>query len=118
ELLLILARGTAKPLEGEDAARQAGAALSLLDRAARLRRPTRAWHLCRAACLNRQNDGAAAARETALAEAVEPADAVDHFLLGNECAHRKDLPEAVAHFKSALRLEPDSFWSPSYLAAG
>jgi tetratricopeptide (TPR) repeat protein len=116
ELLLILARATAQPLEGEDAARQAGATLRLLDRAARLRRPTRAWHLCRAACLNRQNDRAAAARETALAEAVEPADAVDHFLLGNECAHRKNLPEAIAHFKIALRLEPDSFWSPYYLA--
>src|SRR5262249_13852307 len=87
ELLLILARAVAQPLEGEDQARQAGAALRLLDRAAQLRRrPTRAWHLCRAACLTRQKDVAAAARETARAEGIEPADAVDYFLLGDECA--------------------------------
>jgi serine/threonine protein kinase/tetratricopeptide (TPR) repeat protein len=116
ELLLILARAVARPVEGEEAALQAGAALRLLDQAARLRPPTRALHLGRAACLSRLNDPAAAARESALARGLEPADAVDHFLLGGECAHRKELPQAVAHFKSALRLEPDSFWAPYYLA--
>src|SRR5262249_52666857 len=83
ELLLILARAVAQPLEGEDAVRQADEALRLLDRAATLRPPTRALHLCRAACLARRNDMAAAAQETARAQALEPADAVDYFLLGD-----------------------------------
>jgi serine/threonine protein kinase/Tfp pilus assembly protein PilF len=116
ELLLILARAVAEPLEGEDAATQATAALRLLDQAARLRGPTRALHLCRAACLTRLNDPAAAARETALARGLEPDGAVDHFLLGGECAHRKDLPQAVAHFKHVLRLRPSRFWAHYYLA--
>jgi tetratricopeptide (TPR) repeat protein len=116
ELLLILARATAQPLNGEDPPGQASAALRLLDRAVHLRRPTRAWHLCRAACLARQNDAAAAARETARARAVEPADAVDYFLLGAECAHRKEPAQAAAYFKEALRLQPDSFWAHYYLA--
>jgi serine/threonine protein kinase/tetratricopeptide (TPR) repeat protein len=116
ELLLILARATAQPLEGEDVGRQTGAALRLLDRAAQLRRPTRALHLCRAACLAQQKDTSGAARETARAAALEPADALDHFLLGAEHAHRKELPQAVAHFKDALRVQPDSFWAHYYLA--
>jgi eukaryotic-like serine/threonine-protein kinase len=115
-LLLILARMVAQPLEGEDSFRQAGAALRLLDRAAQLRPPTRALHLCRAACLTRQNDTAAAARETAAAQRLEPADAIDYFLLGSECAHRKELPQAVDHFKNTLRLQPESFWAHYYLA--
>src|SRR5262249_18245235 len=70
-----------------------------------------------------------------------PADAVDYFLLGDECAHRKDLPQAVAltqkalphsettttlkgadlpqavaHFQKVLRLQPENFWAHYYLA--
>jgi tetratricopeptide (TPR) repeat protein len=116
ELLLILARAVAQPLEDEDPFHQAGEALGLLDQAAQLRSPTRALHLCRAACLSRRNETAAAVRETTRAQGLEPADAVDYFLLGDECAHRKELPQAVAHFKSVLRLQPDNFWAHYYLA--
>jgi serine/threonine protein kinase/predicted Zn-dependent protease len=116
KLRLILARAVAQPLEGEDPFQQAGDALRLLDQAALLRQPTRALHLYRAVCLSRRNEPEAAARETALAHGLEPADAVDHFLLGDECTHRKELPQAVAHFKSVLRDQPDSFWAHYYLA--
>jgi tetratricopeptide (TPR) repeat protein len=116
ELLLILARAVSQPLEGEEPAQQADAALHLLDRAAQLRRPTRALHLCRAACLTRRNNAAGAARETARAQGLEPADAVDYFLLGTECLHRKELPQAVAHLKSVFLHQADSFWAHYYLA--
>src|SRR5262249_50645573 len=116
ELLLILARAVAQPLEGEDPLRQADEALGLLDRAATLHPPTRALHSCRAACLARRSDMAAAAQEPDRALRLEPAEAVDYFLLGDEAAHRKELPQAVAHFRSVLRLQPESFWAHYYLA--
>src|SRR5262249_37066801 len=88
-LLLILAEAVAHPLESEDAVQQTGKALRILDRAAHLRAPTRAYHLRRAGYLTRQGNSEAALRELAQVEKLQPVNEVDHFLLGDEFHRRK-----------------------------
>ncbi len=112
-LLLILADAVAEPLDGEDRRGQADEARRLLDRAAGLRAPTRAFHQQRARYLAALGDDAAAERRRA--EALEPSEAVDHFLLGQECQGR-DPARAAAHFDNAVRLQPDHFWARYALA--
>jgi tetratricopeptide (TPR) repeat protein len=116
ELLLLLAEAVAQPQGAEDPRRQAEEALGLLDRAAVVRTPTRAYHLRRAGCLARLGDAAGAERERARAAALEPDGAVDHFLLGDECYRRKQPAAALDHFTTALGFEPNHFWA-RYLAA-
>jgi len=101
ELLLILA----------ELADQPEPALRLLDSAARLRPPTRAYHLRRAACLNSRGDRAGAERESRAAQRLEPATAFDHFLMGKEWYKRQEWGTAIQHFDAALQLRPDHFWA-------
>jgi len=101
ELLLILA----------ELADQPDPALRLLDSAARLRPPTRAYHLRRAACLNSRGDRAGAERESRAAQRLEPATAFDHFLMGKEWYKRQEWGTAIQHFDAALQLRPDHFWA-------
>ena len=63
ELLLVLAEAVAQPRPGEDPRRQVDDALRILDQTARVRPPTQAYHLRRAACLARKGDMAEADRE-------------------------------------------------------
>src|SRR5205823_1690895 len=104
---------------------QARTALRLLDAAAQLpdpedvgkpHRPTRTLALRRAACYTRLRQPAAAEREQALARQLPPSGAVDHFLLGCECYHRRDLAEAIHHFDQALDLQPRHYWARYLLA--
>jgi tetratricopeptide (TPR) repeat protein len=111
ELLLILAEAVADPREGEDSCRQADTALRLLDQAAALRAPTRAYYVRRASCLEQLGDAAAADQARREAEAGRPEEVVDHFLLGLEAHRRRDWPAAVASLHHTLRLEPDHFWA-------
>ncbi|MBX6314788.1 MAG: protein kinase, partial [Isosphaeraceae bacterium] len=77
ELLLVLARAVAQPRPGEDRQKQAAAALRLLDRAAALRTPERAYHLYRADCLAGAGDEPAAARAPRAAAPRQPPSAFD-----------------------------------------
>jgi len=101
ELLLVLAEATDRPDEG----------LRLLDRAAALHPPTRAYHLRRAACLDRLGDATAAGQARREAGRTEPSSAFDHFLTGKELYKRRDWPAALRQFDAALRRQPGHFWA-------
>jgi tetratricopeptide (TPR) repeat protein len=118
ELLLVLAEVTAYPEPGQDAASQAGEALALLDRAARLTPPTRAYHLRRARYLAQRHDERGADEERTRAGQTEPAGALDHFLMGDEHCNQghEDLPQAQRDFEAALGCQPDHFWAQYFLA--
>jgi tetratricopeptide (TPR) repeat protein len=101
ELLLILS-GT------EPTAEQG---LRRLEQTARLRPPTRAYHLRKADYLARLGDAASAERELRAAEGVAPTTASEHFLAGHECFKRGEPIAAIRYFNDALRLQPDHFWA-------
>jgi serine/threonine protein kinase/Tfp pilus assembly protein PilF len=111
-LLLLLAEARADPLPSENADVQAGKALAVLDRAARLRPPNRVYHLQRADYLARLGQKAGAEGERRLAEAPDlpRADAADYFLLGTGQYRRHDWGPAITSFGEALRLGHDDFW--------
>ena len=92
-------------------------ALRLLARAAQFGIPTRSFHLRRARCLEDSGDQAGAKVERELAAKLQPTAALDHFLLGADAARRGDQQSAINEFRSALRAEPDHFWSRYFLAA-
>src|SRR5262249_55243398 len=78
--------------------------------------PTQAYHLRRARYLQELGDKAGAAQERVRAAAVQPASALDHFLLGDD-RQRQGQPEAaLGDFENALRLQPDHFWARYFLA--
>ncbi len=117
EMLMVLAEAVARPLPDESAMQQARKALEILDRAVELRRePTRAYHLRRAACLQRANDQSGAQRELAATEHVQPAGAFDHFLSGLEQYNSGHLTEARRSFDLALGAQPNHFWAQCLLA--
>jgi tetratricopeptide (TPR) repeat protein/tRNA A-37 threonylcarbamoyl transferase component Bud32 len=116
ELLLVLAEAVAQPLAGEDPGRQAAEALAVLDRAAKGRPPTQAYHLRRAACLARGGDEAGAERERREAARHRPSGSFDHFLSGQERYKRRQWSAAALHFEQALRLGPERFWAHALLA--
>ena len=110
-MLMVLAEAVARPLPGEDPRHQAVAALRILERAAALRPPTRAYRIRRATCLERAGDAEAAHREGAEAERLEPAGAFDRFLLGQECYQRRDWTAALRHLEAAIEEQSDLFWA-------
>jgi tetratricopeptide (TPR) repeat protein len=116
-LLIQLAEATAEPLPGEQRPAQAKAALAVLDRAARLRTPTRAYHVRRAEYLDRlgRQDEAAADRRKAEA-LVDAPSAVDQYLLGAGLAGAGDPGAAVRHFEEVLHLEKGHFMARFQLA--
>ena len=115
-MLMVLSDAVARPLPGEDRRRQADTALRALDLAATLHAPTLAYHLRRAACLERRDDPEAARLERARAMGLEPTEAFDHLLLGQERSRRGDWDAARAHFEAAVRARPDLFWGHCLLA--
>src|SRR5262249_52865154 len=112
-----LATATAEALPGEAQETQAQAALDLLDRAARFRAPTVAYHLCRAEILVRlgRESGAANERERFAARRAE-SGALDEFLLGVEQYRDQSWGSAAAHFEQAVQREPKKFWPHLFLA--
>jgi serine/threonine-protein kinase len=126
ELLLVLADALARPLSGQssgDHRAKVAEALRLLDRAAALRPPTRAWHLGRARCLAVLGSEAAAGQERTAAAALPASGAVDAFLAGVDLfmggeysADRSGLAAAIDRFSEALRSQPGHFWARYYLA--
>jgi tetratricopeptide (TPR) repeat protein len=118
ELALLLAESTSQPLPGEDPASQNRKALEILETVRDDGEITPAFHLGRAAALERSGDKAAADRERRRASEV-PAEgwsAVDHFLTGEQAYRRKDLKRAIESFRHALALQPERFWAQYFLA--
>jgi tetratricopeptide (TPR) repeat protein len=119
ELLLTLAEAVAHPRPDQppDRARdRAGQAVRILDRAATLGPPTRAYHQRRARYLARLGDEAAASRERTRAEAIQPATATDFYLLGSEEGRSGGPRQQIADFEEALYRQPDHFWAHYGLA--
>jgi hypothetical protein len=85
ELLLVLSQAVGQPLPAaspEDKKQRAAAGLRILDHAARLGPPTRAFHLQRAHLLTQYGDSAQATDEQRKAEGLRPATASDWYLTG------------------------------------
>jgi serine/threonine protein kinase/predicted Zn-dependent protease len=118
-LLIILAEATLQPLAGENPAKQAEAALTVLDAAERLGDLSSFVHTYRAECLDRVGKATMAAEERAKARAWTSAKItpLDEFLLGNEALRQNDLSASVDHLVRALKLEPSHFWARYALAA-
>jgi serine/threonine protein kinase/Tfp pilus assembly protein PilF len=111
ELLLFLAETMA-----QDDSREMEQALLILDRAAKLGPPTRAYHLQRARYLERLGDKASAKEENDQAAALQPVVALDYFLMGEELQRRGQVPRAISAFQNALRLHPNHFWARYFLS--
>ncbi len=101
ELLLVLSRTEPGPEQG----------LRRVEQTARLRPPTRAYHLRKADYLARLGDRASADRERSAAERVQPTTASEHFLAGHERYKQREPIAAIRCFNDALRLQPDHFWA-------
>ena len=111
QVTLILAEATARPLPGEDPARQGREALAILDRAAAARTPGKAYYLRRAACLDRAGDAAGARAARDRAGQLPPGDAFGRVLVGEERCRRQDWRGAEDEFDAALQQKPDLFWA-------
>jgi tetratricopeptide (TPR) repeat protein len=121
QLLLVLAEVAAQPATGQSPdgrRRHARQALAVLDLAARLVPPTRAYHLRRARYLSLAGDVGEARRESARAAQLSPERmrAFDHFLLGEEHYRQGQIEQAEQDFVSALEDRPKDYWSRCYLA--
>ena len=117
EMLLVLAEAVAEPLQSESPTGQARLALQILGRAMPLcDRPTHAYHVKRAACLERAGDRQGAQEERTKAEQIQPDGAFDHFLSGLEQHKRGNLTQAKRHFNQALEAQPKHFWAQCLLA--
>jgi tetratricopeptide (TPR) repeat protein len=111
ELLLILADAVTHA--DRDGTKQA---LRILDRATRLGKPTRAYHWQRARYLKHLGEAAAASGESDRAAALQPAAALDYFLMGEELHRQGNVGEAIEAFRNALRIRPTHFWARYLLA--
>jgi serine/threonine protein kinase/Tfp pilus assembly protein PilF len=112
ELLLILAEAVAR----HDPPAHVPQALRLLDRAAQLGPPTKAYHLRRARYLQQLGDAEGAAQESARAAAVQPGSALDYFLVGDDRQQQGQPAAALGDFQNALGKQPDHFWARYFLA--
>jgi len=101
EMLLILADAERSPEQG----------LELLDQAGRLGPSTRAYHLRRAACLDRRGDTLGAKSERDRAKALAVDSALDHYLLGKDLYKRGEWSAALPHLDAALLRQPGNFWA-------
>src|SRR5262249_35198248 len=78
--------------------------LQLLERADRVRpAKTAAYHLRRAACLERAGDRAGRDRERRAAQPLEPVTALDSFLSGRELAARGRFADAIRLLETAVQ---------------
>lgn len=119
ELLLMLAEAEVQALPGEPKKlpERIDRALHFLDRAARLgAAPTRALSIRRARYLEMRGDSSAAAAERRRAGLLQPATALDYFLIGDEYYKDNRPKEALAEFEHALRRRPDHFWAQYFTA--
>ena len=111
QVTLILAEATARPLPGEDPARQAREALTILDRLAATRSPDKAYFLRRATCLDRLGDARAARAARDRAATFPPGDPSTRVMVGQELCRRGDWSAAAGEFDAALQAQPNLFWA-------
>ncbi|HXG12712.1 MAG TPA: protein kinase [Gemmataceae bacterium] len=119
ELLLVLAEAVAYPVPDEPAQQhheRLRQAVRILDRAAPLGKPTKAYHLRRARYLEQLGEEAQAQRDSAQAAGLQPTTPLDHYLVGDEYSKQGKLEQAARHFELALDLQPDHFWARYFLA--
>jgi tetratricopeptide (TPR) repeat protein len=115
-LLLVLAGIRAQqPLPGEGAERY-HEALRTLDGARRLGFLTRAYHLRRAHILDQLGEHRQASADRDRAASLPPADALDHFLAGEDQYRRGQWQQAMTSFNRSLSLLPEHFWAQFFLA--
>jgi tetratricopeptide (TPR) repeat protein len=99
------------------AAERVQRALAVLDEAGPALKERHGYHLRRAHYLGLQKAEQEQRQELALLERLPPVSALDHFLIGIHQYQQAELSGAVHSFESALRLEPNHFWSLFFLAA-
>ncbi len=116
ELLLVLAEVAVNSWPGQERADRAAQALRLLERATRLRPPTRAYHLRRARYLDQLGDALAAQRERDRAAEHQLASALDHYLVAEEWYQQGDLNQAIRGFQNALLWQSDYVFAHYFLA--
>lgn len=114
ELLILLAeREEALALDGSpsEQAEAAKRALDWITLAERLEIPSRA--LLRHKARYADTSGDADLRDLTLlaAENVQPETALDFYLLGEEYRREADFQNALNHYRRALQIAPDHFWS-------
>jgi eukaryotic-like serine/threonine-protein kinase len=116
-LLLVLAsvRGQ-QSLPGESGKEQFQEALRILDRARQFGFQTQAYHLRRAHFLEQLGEEEEARKDRDRAASLPPADAMDHFLVGEEQYRRGDWKQAMNSFNRALTLNAAHFWAQFFLA--
>jgi tetratricopeptide (TPR) repeat protein len=110
EMLLGLVQLAAEAHSHDDSAAQRRAAeraLSLLDRAARLRTAPGICHARRARCLTKLGRQSEARVEEARERACPPERAFEYFLRGSDLYADGDLEGSVVAFEKALSLEPN-----------
>jgi serine/threonine protein kinase/Flp pilus assembly protein TadD len=115
EMLLVQADIEAR--SAGTAPERAQRALARLDQAATFSGDRHGYHLRRAYYLSLQKADQEMKREAALLENSPPVSALDHFLSGIHQYQQAELERAVHSFETALRLQPDHFWSQFFLAA-
>jgi serine/threonine protein kinase/Flp pilus assembly protein TadD len=110
ELLIVLAGAIAGQPE------QTGEAMRMLERAARLRGPTRAHHLMAAHLLSQRGQQREAEMEQTRAQALRPASASDYYLSGVQLFREGNVDLAIDSVHEALRLRPNHFEAQCFLA--
>jgi serine/threonine protein kinase/Flp pilus assembly protein TadD len=119
ELLIALAGTLATPRAAQNPAQRQerlGEAMSVLDRAMRMRGPTRAYYLARKYLLQQQGDRDGAEAERQEAESLPPASASDFYLAAEQQSREGDTRQAIASIQQALRLRPNHFMAQCLLA--
>jgi tetratricopeptide (TPR) repeat protein len=112
ELLVLLAEAQARQNPP-----QVEAARRTLDFAQQLGLPrTRTYHLRKGRYLQQLGRTTDAASELREAARLQPASALDHFLLGEDLRRQGHLTAAAQAFENALRMQPDHFWARYFLA--
>ena len=117
EMLMVLAEAVAQPLPGESATVQARAGIEILDRAAcLLHRPTHAYHLRKAACLEAAGDAEGAKQErrrpsasSRMVRSTTSSPGSRQYKLGHKSQSKR-------HFAEALQAQPNHFWAQCLLA--
>ncbi len=118
ELTLILAEAVSQPITDENSVEQAREAVRILERAARVRAPSRIYYLRRAEYREAAGDhpGAEEDRRRAEQSSLAPVSAVDDFLEGESAYRRHEYRAAVSAFHRLLMARPEHFWGHYLLA--
>jgi tetratricopeptide (TPR) repeat protein/serine/threonine protein kinase len=99
-------------LSAEAAAREA---LVYLGKAEAVHQRTHGFYVLRARCRQALGQEAAAQADRQLAEQTPPTLVVDYMRRGRAAYEAKRLPQAVAAYEAALRLDPANFWALMWL---